>query len=136
MKRMFLLCFIVLGYSAAAQEVEEEDGKVLVQNAKDWSSEDFYVDEEADQDAFFIDHYVMAGEQVMMISKKYMVDPKDIYKYNADAVNGLAKGTVLKIPLHKSKKGDLSGFIKELEKKKGSTVQVAAPHKRKKMGVM
>lgn len=104
--------------------------------SKDRSDEDFYVEEAADDDAFFIEHKVAQGEQVAMISRKYMIAPNDIYLYNNQAVHGVDGGMVLKIPLHKSKKQDLAGFIKELEKKNGGTVQVAAPLKRKKMGIM
>lgn len=88
--------------------------------------------EEEDADAFFIDHKVTMGEKIIMISKKYMVDPKDIYKYNEEAVNGVEAGVVLKIPLHKSHKKDLDGFKAKLEKEKGGPIQVPAPPKKKK----
>jgi LysM repeat protein len=131
MKKLFLICLITWGWTTVAQETEG-----ISDTSKDRSSEDFYIEEAADPDAFFIDHKVKQGEQVAMISRQYMVEPKEIYLYNADAVNGLKGGTVLKIPLHKSKKKDIDGFIKELEKSKGGSVQVAAPHKKIKMGVM
>ncbi|MEL1242964.1 hypothetical protein AAEO56_01710 [Flavobacterium sp. DGU11] len=134
MKRIFLMCLIFLGYGAMAQDVENDSGNIA--NIHDRSSEDVYVEEEAEPGAFFIDHKVMQGEQMAMISRKYMVAPGDIYLYNNDAVNGITKGMTIKIPLHKSKKKDLDGFIKELEKKNGATPQVAAPQKRMKIGVM
>ncbi|AWH85578.1 hypothetical protein HYN59_10865 [Flavobacterium album] len=123
-----------MGYAATAQDIEKEEESTA--NVHDRSSEDFYVEEDAEPGAFFIDHKVMQGEQVAMICRRYMLEPADIYLFNSDAVNGIAKGTVLKIPLHRSKKKDLDGFIKELEKKNGGSPQVAAPQKRKKMGVM
>lgn len=88
--------------------------------------------EEPDPDAFFIDHNVTMGETMIMVSRKYMVDPKEIYDYNEEAVQGLKSGTILKIPLHKSAKKDLDGFKKALEKKKGGPIQVPAPPKKKK----
>ncbi len=136
MKRIFLMCLVVWGFSATAQEVEDGEEKVVIQNPTDRSDEDFYVDEDAEPGAFFIDHKVIQGEQMAMISRKYLIDPKEIYLYNNDAVNGIHAGVVLKIPLHKSKKKDIVGFIGELEKKNGGSVQVASPTKRKKMGIM
>lgn len=131
MKRLFLLCLVILGCTAVAQEKEG-----VSDTSKDRSDEDFYVEEAAEADSFFIEHKVKQGEQVAMISRQYMVDPKDIYLYNTEAVNGVQSGTVLKIPLHKSKKKNLDGFIKELEKNNGGSVQVSAPQKKMKMGVM
>jgi len=131
MKKLFLLGFIIWGYAATAQETEG-----VSDTSKDRSSEDFYVEEEAESGSFFIEHKVTQGEQMAMISRQYLIEPKEIYLYNTDAVNGIKNGTVLKIPLHKSKKKNLDSFIKELEKSNGGSVQVAAPQKKMKMGVM
>ncbi|MGQ2984221.1 LysM peptidoglycan-binding domain-containing protein [Flavobacterium sp.] len=131
MKKLFLLGFIIWGCAAMAQETEG-----VSDTSKDRSSEDFYVEEEAESGSFFIEHKVTQGEQMAMISRQYLIEPKEIYLYNTDAVNGIKSGTVLKIPLHKSKKKNLDGFIKELEKSNGGSVQVAAPQKKMKMGVM
>ena len=70
-----------------------------------------------------------------MVSRKYMVDPKDIYEYNDWAVNGMQAGMVLKIPLHKSHKKDLDAFKAQLEKEHGGPIQVAAPPKKKKKDI-
>ncbi|WP_294821551.1 LysM domain-containing protein [uncultured Flavobacterium sp.] len=78
-------------------------------------------------DSFFITHKVEQGEKIIMISRKYLVDPKDIYAFNKSAVNGISGGTVLLIPLHKSAKADLKTFVKELETERGSLVRVPAP---------
>ena len=48
-----------------------------------------------------IDHKVTTGETMMMVSKKYLVKPEDIYDMNPDAVNGLQPNTILKIPADK-----------------------------------
>lgn len=125
MKRTLLLVCVLLAinYASAQDDTQVQDST---------STEDVYVDEEEDADAFFIDHKVTMGEKVIMISKKYMVDPKDIYKYNEEAVNGVEKDMILKIPLHKSHKKDLEGFKAQLEKQKGGPIQVAAPPKKKR----
>jgi LysM repeat protein len=47
-------------------------------------------------------HRVALGETVVLIAKKYMVTPKDIYDLNPDAVNGISANQALKIPLDKS----------------------------------
>lgn len=128
-KLLLLICtFLALNYvSAQNTEVEYDERE-----------EDLYLAEEEkeDPDAFFIDHKVMMGEKMIMISRKYMVDPKDIYKYNEDAINGVKEGLILKIPLHKSHKRDLDAFKAELEKKKGGPIQVPAPPKKRKRPVI
>lgn len=54
-----------------------------------------------DQEVDIISHNVQLGESVRMLSKKYMVDPAEIYKLNTFAVNGISEGMVLKIPVPK-----------------------------------
>lgn len=49
-------------------------------------------------------HQVEKGETVLMICKKYMVLPDDFYKYNKEAIHGVSENTMLRIPMHKSKK--------------------------------
>jgi LysM repeat protein len=49
-------------------------------------------------------HTVEMGETVMMISKKYMIRPTDIYDINPDAVHGIQPNMILKIPADKIKK--------------------------------
>lgn len=46
-----------------------------------------------------VDHQVQLGETVRMISKKYLVDPAEIYKLNKFAVEGISEGMTLKIPV-------------------------------------
>lgn len=87
---------------------------VSAQENKQAKSENHRTEEK--EDGYFITHKVAMGEQVIMISKKYMVDPRDIYKYNKGAVDGVPAGTTLMIPLHKSHKKDIPAFIKTLEK--------------------
>jgi hypothetical protein len=43
-------------------------------------------------------HSVMQGETVMLICKKYLIKPDDIYKLNPDAVHGISANMVLKLP--------------------------------------
>lgn len=54
-----------------------------------------------DQEVDIIDHPVQLGESVRLISKKYLVDPAEIYKLNKFAVEGINHGMVLKIPVPK-----------------------------------
>ncbi|PZR21119.1 MAG: hypothetical protein DI539_08985 [Flavobacterium psychrophilum] len=82
-----------------------------------------------DYDTYFIDHKTTMGERMIMISKKYMVDPDEIYKYNEVQTDGLGlvPGQVLKIPLHESHKQDLEKFKHDLIKKNGGNpIQVPA----------
>ncbi len=54
-----------------------------------------------DQDVDIYNHEVQLGESVRMISKKYLVDPSEIYKLNKFAVDGISQGMILKVPVPK-----------------------------------
>lgn len=77
--------------------------------------------EAIDLDTYFIDHKTTMGERIIMISKKYMVDPQDIYEFNIidSDKNGIIPGTIVKVPLHKSHKKDLEKFKELLIKQNG-----------------
>ena len=64
-----------------------------------------------EQEVDIITHEVKLGESVRMLSKKYLVDPAEIYKLNKFAVDGISEGMVLKIPVPKKE----GGVTKELE---------------------
>lgn len=134
MKKLLYFCSVLLSLQAAAQDDGEvqENGtqeETLNEPAPPMVEGEGY---DVDPDAFFIDHKVMMGEKIFMISKKYMVDPFEIYKYN-DATEGVEAGTILKIPLHKSKKRDLDAFKAQLVKQNGGQpIQVPAPPPREK----
>lgn len=51
------------------------------------------------QEVDIVSHTVQLGETVRMLSKKYLVDPGEIYKLNKFAVNGISQGMVLQIPV-------------------------------------
>lgn len=51
------------------------------------------------QEVDMVSHSVQLGETVRMLSKKYLVDPSEIYRYNKFAVNGISQGMVLQIPV-------------------------------------
>ena len=51
------------------------------------------------QEVDIVSHQVQLGESVRLISKKYLVDPAEIYKLNKFAVNGVSQGMVLQIPV-------------------------------------
>lgn len=44
---------------------------------------------------------VELGETIIMVARKYHVTPKEIYKLNPDAVNGISQNTVLMLPADK-----------------------------------
>lgn len=56
-----------------------------------------------DQVTEVINHEVQLGESVRMLSKKYKVEPAEIYRLNTFAVNGISQGMVLHIPAPKKK---------------------------------
>ena len=64
-------------------------------------SNTFGQNKKKDQEVDIIDHQVQLGESVRLISKKYLVDPGEIYKLNKFAVEGISQGMVLKIPVPK-----------------------------------
>jgi LysM repeat protein len=53
------------------------------------------------QEVDIVSHTVQMGETVRMLSKKYLVDPSEIYRLNKFAVNGISQGMVLQIPVPK-----------------------------------
>jgi LysM repeat protein len=53
-----------------------------------------------------VNHRVAFGETVVLIAKKYLVRPSDIYEFNPDAVEGLSTGMLLKIPLDRAVQPD------------------------------
>jgi len=52
-------------------------------------------------------HRVKTGETVVLVAKKYMVTPHDIYELNPDAVNGIAAGQGLRIPVSRKVKEEI-----------------------------
>lgn len=48
-----------------------------------------------------INHRVEQGETVMLICKRYLITPQDVYKLNPKAVDGLTYNMVLQIPADK-----------------------------------
>ena len=52
----------------------------------------------AAQDIHIVRHTVTLGETVRMISKKYHVQPSEIYRFNKFAIDGISEGMVLQIP--------------------------------------
>ncbi|RZJ27257.1 MAG: LysM peptidoglycan-binding domain-containing protein [Flavobacterium sp.] len=53
------------------------------------------------QEFEMIRHQVQLGETVRMISKKYKVEPSEIYKLNKFAIDGISQGMVLQIMIPK-----------------------------------
>jgi LysM repeat protein len=78
-------------------------------------SNGFSQNRKKDQEVDIISHEVQLGESVRMISKKYLVDPAEIYKLNKFAVEGISQGMILKIPVPK-KEGAASNTSQPIEK--------------------
>lgn len=51
-----------------------------------------------DEEVEIISHRVALGETMLMISKKYLVSPTEIYRLNKKAIDGISEGMVLYIP--------------------------------------
>ena len=118
MKKLILLFFALAMFQAA---LAQDDTQTTTEAPADGGFMDL--------DTYFIDHKTTMGERMIMISKKYMVDPDEIYKYNEVQTDnyGVVAGQTLKIPLHESKKKDLDKFKEELIKKNGGNpIQVPA----------
>jgi LysM repeat protein len=73
---VLVLLMMMAGFSAKAQDKETGSGEIIA-------------------------HTVAQGETIIMVSKKYLVTPEDIYKLNPEAVHGIAANTVLRIPADK-----------------------------------
>jgi hypothetical protein len=73
-------------------------------------------DAKVEEDAKMVSHTVMMGETISLISKKYLVSPQDIYKYNKEAVDGISYNMVLQIPMHKSFKAQKAQKAAEAQK--------------------
>ena len=52
-----------------------------------------------DQQFDIISHEVQSNESVMTVSKKYFVDPAEIYRLNRFAIKGITQGMILQIPV-------------------------------------
>lgn len=68
-----------------------------------------------------VNHEVEFGESVRLLSKKYLVDPSEIYKLNKFAVDGISQGMVLKIPVPRKEGAPLKEQIAEKAKETAST---------------
>lgn len=51
-----------------------------------------------DDDVEIVTHKVALGETILMISKKYLVSPTEIYRLNKKSIDGISEGTILYIP--------------------------------------
>ena len=51
-----------------------------------------------DESVEIVTHRVALGETMLMISKKYLVSPTEIYRLNKKAIDGVSEGMILYIP--------------------------------------
>ncbi|MES2484871.1 MAG: LysM domain-containing protein [Bacteroidota bacterium] len=80
---LMVLFLLFITFSANAQEGSEKSEKTTTETQN------------------IITHNVQVGETVMLICKKYLVAPNDIYKLNPEAIDGISEGMVLNIPADK-----------------------------------
>jgi len=124
MKKIALFVFIFNFFSSFCQE------KDSIQSGNSESVTEKSADDEAEEE--FTYHTVQKGETIALIYKKYLVDPKAIYKLNKEAVDGVSEGMVLKIPVSKyvkneNQKGGIEKvYVSEIkeESKKGGIEKV------------
>jgi LysM repeat protein len=65
-----------------------------------------------------ITHKVALGETMIMISRKYLVDPTDIYRLNKKAIDGISAGMILQIPQPIKSQEIIAERIEQKEKEK------------------
>lgn len=70
-----------------------------------------------------ITHKVALGETMLMISKKYLVNPAEIYKLNKNAIDGISAGMVLKIPQPIKSQEIIAEHIKKKENEKAAEIK-------------
>ncbi|AXG75076.1 LysM peptidoglycan-binding domain-containing protein [Flavobacterium arcticum] len=74
-----------------------------------------------------INHRVTLGETVALIARRYVIRPSDIYELNPDAVEGIAPGVFLRIPIGRSMSTKGSKKTKQSVKSKRAVVQQSQP---------
>lgn len=65
-----------------------------------------------------ISHKVALGETMLMISKKYLVSPTEIYRLNKKAIDGVSEGMILYIPQPVKSQEIIAERIEKREKEK------------------
>lgn len=86
-----------------------------------------------DQEFDIVNHRVELGETVRMVSKKYLVDPSEIYKLNKFAVDGISQGMILKVPVPRKEEvvvvqeTDFSNSSEEVAQLTNERVRVEKP---------
>ncbi len=73
----------------------------------------FAQNKKKNQEVDIVSHQVPVGETVRTISKKYIVNPSEIYKLNKFAIEGISAGMVLQIPVLRKEE-----FIKSSDENK------------------
>lgn len=71
-----------------------------------------------DDNVEIISHKVELGETMLMVAKKYLVQPTEIYKLNKNAINGISEGMILYIPQPIKSQEILTDRKEEREKEK------------------
>lgn len=71
-----------------------------------------------DEEVEIISHKVALGETMLMISKKYLVSPTEIYKLNKKAIDGISEGMILYIPQPVKSQEIIAERVEKREKEK------------------
>lgn len=71
-----------------------------------------------DEEVEIISHKVALGETMLMISKKYLVSPTEIYRLNKKAIDGISEGMILYIPQPVKSQEIIAERIEKREKEK------------------
>lgn len=71
-----------------------------------------------DEEVEIISHKVALGETMLMISKKYLVSPTEIYKLNKKAIDGVSEGMILYIPQPVKSQEIIAERVEKREKEK------------------
>ncbi len=74
-----------------------------------------------------INHRVALGETVVLLAKKYVIRPSDIYEFNPDAVEGISPGIILKIPVGRSLASKSTAKPRQSVKNETAVVQNVQP---------
>jgi LysM repeat protein len=75
-----------------------------------------------DQDFEMVRHQVQMGETVRMISRKYKVEPAEIYRLNKFAIDGIRQGMVLQIMVPRKEEPVAETVVENTEPVESSSV--------------
>ncbi|KOS07941.1 hypothetical protein AM493_19180 [Flavobacterium akiainvivens] len=90
-----------MGIKATAQDQSDEGATTITTTTTTETTTVKKKNAREEENIPTVAHTVQMGETVMLICKKYIVAPDDIYKLNPEAVDGISPGMVLRVPSEK-----------------------------------